>query len=344
MSTMRAVQVVGYHEGLKMAEVPAPVVTGPFDVVVRIGGAGVCRTDLHILEGQWAETSQVHLPYTIGHENAGWVHAVGTAVTNVQEGDKVILHPLITCGLCRACRSGDDVHCEQSKFPGIDTSGGYAEYLLTSARSVVKIDDSLEPADIAALADAGLTAYHAAAKAARRLTPRDTCVVIGAGGLGHIGIQVLTALTPARIIVVDRNPAALDLAKEIGAHEGVLADGTQVEQVLALTDGKGAEALIDFVGEGGATAQGVAMLRQAGDYYVVGYGENIEVPTIDIVSAEINIIGNLVGSYNDLQDLMALAARGAVTLHTQKYALDDFQQAISDLDAGKVRGRAILVP
>ncbi|MET0714082.1 MAG: zinc-binding dehydrogenase, partial [Mycetocola sp.] len=124
----------------------------------------------------------------------------------------------------------------------------------------------------------------------------------------------------------------------------VLADGSQVEQVLQLTGGKGAEALIDFVGEGGATAQGIAMLRRAGNHYVVGYGENINVPTIDIVSAEINIIGNLVGSYNDLQDLMALAARGAVTLHTQKYRLDDFHKAISDLNAGKVRGRAILVP
>ncbi len=344
MSTMRAVQVVGYNEALKMAEVPMPSATGPFDVVVRIGGAGVCRTDLHILEGQWAEKSQVHLPYTIGHENAGWVHEVGSAVTHVAPGDKVILHPLITCGLCRACRSGDDVHCEESQFPGIDTNGGYAEYLLTTARAVVRIDDSLEPADVAALADAGLTAYHAAAKAAKQLTARDTCVIIGAGGLGHIGIQVLRALTPARLVVVDRNEAALDLARDIGAHVGVLADGTQVEQVLALTDGKGAEALVDFVGEGGATAQGIAMLRRAGDYYVVGYGENIDVPTIDIVSAEINIIGNLVGSYNDLQDLMALAARGAVTLHTQKYALDDFQQAISDLDAGRVRGRAILVP
>ena len=344
MSSMRAVQVVGYHEKLKLAEVPMPVITGPFDVIVRIGGAGVCRTDLHILEGQWAEKSQVHLPYTIGHENAGWVHAVGSAVTTVGVGDKVILHPLVTCGLCRACRSGDDVHCEVSQFPGIDTNGGYAEYLLTSARSVVRIDDSLEPADVAALADAGLTAYHAAAKAAKRLTPRDTCVVIGAGGLGHIGIQVLRALTPARIVVVDRSAAALDLARDIGAHEGVLADGNQVERVLALTGGNGAEALVDFVGEGGATAQGIAMLRRAGDYYVVGYGENIDVPTIDIVSAEINIIGNLVGSYNDLQDLMALAARGAVTLHTQKYALDDFQQAIDDLDKGRVRGRAILVP
>ena len=116
------------------------------------------------------------LPYTIGHENAGWVHAVGSAVTNVKEGDKVILHPLITCGLCRACRSGDDVHCEQSKFPGIDTSGGYAEYLLTS-RPLRRQDRRLPgTADVAALADAGLTAYHAAAKAAKRLTPRDTCV------------------------------------------------------------------------------------------------------------------------------------------------------------------------
>ena len=145
MSTMRAVQVVGYHQNLEMKEVPVPTPTGPFDVVVKIGGAGVCRTDLHILEGQWAEKSQVQLPYTIGHENAGWVHAVGSAVTNVREGDKVIVHPLITCGLCRACRSGDDVHCEANAFPGIDTNGGYADYLKTSARSVVKIDDALEP-------------------------------------------------------------------------------------------------------------------------------------------------------------------------------------------------------
>ena len=287
---------------------------------MKIGGAGVCRTDLHILEGQWAEKiPDLQLPYTIGHENAGWVHAIGSAVTNVAEGDKVILHPLITCGLCRACRSGDDVHCEASAFPGIDTNGGYADYLKTSARSVVKIDDSLEPSDVAALADAGLTAYHAAAKAAKRLTPRDRCVVIGAGGLGHIGIQVLKALSPAELIVVDRNAEALKLAEAIGADHGVIADGSQVDQVLEMTGGNGAEVVVDFVGEGGATAQGVAMLRRAGDYHVVGYGENIDVPTIDIISTEINFIGNLVGSYNDLCDLMALAARGAVNLHTQKY-------------------------
>ncbi|MFJ3405050.1 NAD(P)-dependent alcohol dehydrogenase [Promicromonospora sp. NPDC090134] len=344
MSTMRAVQVVGYHQKLELTEVPVPEPVGPFDVVVRIGGAGVCRTDLHVLEGQWAQKSGVTLPYTIGHENAGWVHAVGSAVTNVAEGDKVIVHPLITCGLCRACRSGDDVHCAASAFPGIDTHGGYAEYLRTSARSVVRIDDGLEPADVAALADAGLTAYHAAAKAARRLTARDRCVVIGAGGLGHIGIQVLKALTPAELIVVDRNSDAVRLAVEIGADHGVVADGAHVEEVLAATGGSGAEVVVDFVGEGGATAEGLRMLREAGDYHVVGYGENIDVPTIDVISSEINIVGNLVGSYNDLCDLMVLAARGAVTLHTAKYALDDFQTAIDDLDAGRVRGRAILVP
>jgi len=341
---MRAVQVVGYHTKLQLTDIPEPKIHGPLDVIVKIGGAGVCRTDLHILEGQWAEKTGVALPYTIGHENAGWVHAVGDAVTNVKVGDKVILHPLITCGLCRACRFGDDVHCENSQFPGIDTDGGYAEYLRTTARSVVRIDDSLEPADVAALADAGLTAYHAAAKAARATRPGDVCVMIGAGGLGHIGIQVLKAISAATIVVVDRNPAAVRLAVEIGADHGIVADGTQVDAVLALTGGKGAEAVVDFVGEGGATAEGVAMLRRAGNYYVVGYGENIDVPTIDIISTEINVIGNLVGSYNDLQELMVLAAQGRVTLHTTKYPLADFQQAIDDLDAGRVRGRAILIP
>ncbi|WP_407442795.1 NAD(P)-dependent alcohol dehydrogenase [Rhodococcus sp. (in: high G+C Gram-positive bacteria)] len=341
---MKAVQVVGYHTKLQITEIPEPELEGPFDVIVRIGGAGVCRTDIHILEGQWAEKSGVELPYTIGHENAGWVHAVGEAVTNVAVGDKVILHPLITCGQCRACRSGDDVHCENSAFPGIDTNGGYAEFLRTTARSVVRIDDSLEPADVAALADAGLTAYHAVAKAARVLRPGDTCVMIGAGGLGHIGIQVLKAISAATLVVVDRNPDAVKLAAEIGADHAIVADGTHVQQVLDLTGGNGAEAVVDFVGEGGATEEGVAMLRRAGSYYVVGYGENIDVPTIDIISTEINFIGNLVGSYNDLQDLMVLAAQGKVGLHTTKYPLGDFQRAIDDLDAGRVRGRAILVP
>ncbi|GIZ39408.1 hypothetical protein CKM354_000279300 [Cercospora kikuchii] len=343
---MKAVKVVGYHQNLEMQDAPEPKIENPLDVIVKIGAAGVCRTDIHILEGQWEEKAGVQLPYTIGHENAGWIHAKGSSVTGLEVGDPVILHPLVTCGLCRACRFGDDVHCENSTFPGINVDGGYAEFLKTTARSVIKLDPKLQPADVAALADAGLTAYHAAAKAAKVLRPGEFCVIIGAGGLGHIGIQVMAAISGATLVVIDRNPDALALAKDIGADHVVQAkdDGSFVQQVLELTGGKGAEAVIDFVAEGGATSTGVKMLRRAGNYYVVGYGENINIPTIDIISTEINFIGNLVGSYNDLSELMVLAAQGKVKLHTQQYKLADFQQAIDDLSAGKVRGRAILVP
>jgi NAD+-dependent secondary alcohol dehydrogenase Adh1 len=341
---MKAVQLGTYEASPELVDVADPVITSPLDVIVKIGGAGVCRTDLHIIEGQWAEKTNVPLPYTLGHENAGWVSAVGSAVSNVAVGDAVILHPLVTCGLCRACRDGDDVHCASSSFPGIDSDGGYAEYLKTTARSTVKLDDSLQPADVAALADAGLTAYHAVAKAARTLRPGDKALVIGAGGLGHIGVQVLRALSSAELIVVDRNADALALAKNLGAEHTVLADGSQVEAVLDLTGGNGAEAVIDFVGEGGAIEDGVASLRRNGNYYVIGYGGSLNVPTIDIISTEINFIGNLVGSYNDLAELMVLAAQGKVTLHTSTYSLADFAKALNDLDRGNIRGRAILVP
>jgi NAD+-dependent secondary alcohol dehydrogenase Adh1 len=341
---MKAVQVTQYGKQPELADVPEPKLTDPFEVIVKIGAAGVCRTDLHIIEGQWQEKSGVTLPYTIGHENAGWVQEVGSAVKHVSAGDKVILHPLATCGLCRACRDGDDVHCANSAFPGIDSDGGYAELLKTSARSVIKLDESLEPADVAALADAGLTAYHAVRKAARGVRPGQRVVVIGAGGLGHIGIQVLTALTSAEVIVVDRSADALALATELGVDHVVQADGSQVEKVLELTGGDGAEVVLDFVGEGGAISDGVAMLRRAGSYYVIGYGGILSVPTIDIISTEINFIGNLVGSYNDLVELMVLAARGKVHLHTVTYPLDEYARALDDLDHGRVRGRAILIP
>src|SRR2546427_9148648 len=162
---MKAVRLAKYHEQPRVEEVAEPKVTGPHDVIVRIGGAGLCRTDLHIIEGQWAEKSGVKLPYTLGHENAGWVEEIGSAVSNVAVGDTVIVHPLITCGLCRACRAGNDMHCSNSAFPGINTDGGFATFLKTGARAVVKLDPSLAPKDVAALADAGLTAYHAVRKA-----------------------------------------------------------------------------------------------------------------------------------------------------------------------------------
>jgi NAD+-dependent secondary alcohol dehydrogenase Adh1 len=341
---MRAVRLHAYHQQPVVDEVPEPVIKGPLDVVVKVGGAGVCRTDLHIMEGQWAEAMGVDLPYTIGHENAGWVHEVGSAVTNVAVGDTVILHPTPTCGLCQACRAGKDMQCSDNSFPGLSHDGGMAEYLLTSARACVKLDPSTRPQDVAALADAGITAYHAVRKAIPLLYPGTTCALIGAGGLGHIGIQCLAALTATNIIVVDRNPEALALAKELGAHHTVVADGGQVDTVAELTDGAGADVVLDFVAEQGAEDDGFAMTRPAGSYYVIGYGGTLTIPTLDIISTERNIIGNIVGTYNDLAELMVLAQSGKVTLHTKTYPLDAAPEALRDLDAGLVRGRAILVP
>jgi NAD+-dependent secondary alcohol dehydrogenase Adh1 len=341
---MKAVRVHAYHKQPVVEDVPDPVVKGPLDVIVKIGGAGVCRTDLHILDGQWEAAMDPDLPYIIGHENAGWVQEIGSAVTNVKVGDTVILHPTPTCGLCRACRAGQDMHCANSSFPGLDSDGGMAEYLLTSARACVPLDPSTRPQDVAALADAGITAYHAVRKAIPLLYPGTTCVVIGAGGLGHIGVQCLAALTATRIIVVDRNPAALDLAATLGAAATVVADGNQIATVHELTGGAGAEVVLDFVAEEGAEQDGFAMTKPGGSYFVIGYGGTLHVPTLDIISTERNIIGNIVGTYNELAELMALAESGRVTLHTKTYPLADAVQAIADLDAGNVRGRAILIP
>ena len=234
---MKAVRLHAFHQMPVVDEVPEPALRGPLDVIVKIGGAGVCRTDLHIMEGQWDAAMHTPLPYILGHENAGWVHEVGSAVTNVAVGDTVILHPTPTCGLCHACRAGDDMHCINSEFPGLSRDGGMAEYLLTTARACIKLDPQTQPKDVAALADAGITAYHAVRKAIPLLYPGTTCVVIGAGGLGHIGIQCLAALTATKIIVVDRNPDALKLAEQLGAHHTVVADGGQVDAVKDLTGG-----------------------------------------------------------------------------------------------------------
>lgn len=317
------------------------------DVIVRLGGAGVCRTDLHIIEGVWRPHMDPDgnslLPLIMGHENAGWIEDIGKGVDGLKKGDPVIVHPKITCGTCLASRRGHDMHGDGS-FPGLDSNGGYAEAVRTSARNIVKLPKQLPPKEVAPYADAGLTAYRAAKKATRHLLPGEFCVIIGAGGLGHIGIQCVKAMCAAEIIVVDRSDLSLELAKKSGADRLVKADGNEVEGVLALTDGKGAEAVIDFVGEKGTSAKGLAMTRPMGSYYIVGYGEDIKIPAVDLVITERNIVGNLVGTWAELTELMALADRGLVHLATQEYSLKDANKALHDLNSGKVRGRAVLVP
>lgn len=340
---MKAARLHDFHEPLVLDTVPDPSIQDPHDVIVRIGGAGLCRTDLHIIEGIWQDKVNVALPYTLGHENAGWVEEVGSAVKSVRPGDPVILHPLITCGVCAGCRSGEDMYCEENQFPGLTTDGGFAEYLRTSERALIKLPDGVDPKEVAPFADAGITAYRAAKKAARQLRPDARVVVIGAGGLGHIAVQCLRHLTSTEIIVVDKREQALELSRKLGADRTVLANGETVEKVQELTRG-GADAVVDFVGEGEAVRQAIEMLRKGGTYYVVGYGGAIQLPTIDVIFNEISIVGNLVGNHRELSELMHLAAQGKVTLETRQYPLSDVNQAIEDLEHGRINGRAVLVP
>jgi NAD+-dependent secondary alcohol dehydrogenase Adh1 len=342
---VKAVRLHSYGAHPTLDDVPEPQILGPWDVLVDVGAAGLCRTDLHIIEGQWDPIQHPQLPYTLGHENAGWVRACGSAVHNVAPGDTVIMHPLTSCGLCPACRAGQDSHCENATFPGINVNGGMAELLLTNARAVVKLDPSLQPRDIAALADAGLTAYHAVRKAAPLLFPGSHAIVIGSGGLGHIGVQSLAAITGAEITVVDRSEAALELAGQIGAHHTVHATSdTDVERAIAEITGGGAHVVFDFVGERGAELLAPRLLRNRGSHYVIGYGGAVNLPTIEIISREINVIGNLVGTYTDLVELMTLTAQGKVRLHTAVYPLEAVGDAIADLESGRLVGRGILVP
>lgn len=344
---MKAARLHEYAARLTLDDVPQPTVQGPHDVVVRIGGAGVCRTDLHVIEQVWRDVQDADgslLPYTLGHENAGWVEEVGSAVTTVVPGDPVILHPLVTCGVCAGCRRGEDMYCSNGRFPGLSSDGGFAEYLLSNERALIKLDPSLEPAAVAPLADAGITAFRAVKKAVPHLQAGTKTVVIGAGGLGHIAIQALKALSPTEVIVVDTSVAALDLAREVGADLVVDANDDPVTAVRDLAGGDGVHAVIDFVAEHGTTAQGPNMLRQGGTYYVVGYGGRVDLPALQVIFSEISVVGSLVGNYTELSELMALAAAKKVTLHAQTYALSEVNEALDDLHHGRVRGRAVLVP
>jgi len=331
---------------LKLEDVPEPAINAPDEVIVRVGAAGLCRTDLHIIEGVWRgamDSDGALLPYIMGHENAGWVEEVGSGVTSVKPGDAVICHPLRSCGVCLDCRRGEDMYCESSVFPGLGADGGFAERFLTNERALIKLNENITPVQVAPLADAGITAYRVAKRAAKKLNPGSYCVLLGVGGLGHIALQCLHALCGTRTIAIDQSEAARNLSKELGAHH-VLAGGPNiVEEVNDLTRG-GAHAVIDFVGELGAEQLCWQMLRQGGVHFIVGYGGKIEVPTVHMILNEISIEGSLVGNYTELVELMELNAEGRVTLHAQEYSLDNINAAIDDFKNRRVVGRGVIVP
>jgi len=341
---MKAIRVHAYGQPPQVDDVPEPEASGPDDVVVRIDGAGLCRTDLHIIDGWFADAIPADLPLVLGHENAGWVHAVGPAVEHLAVGDPVICHQNHTCGVCSPCRAGDDMRCARGpNIPGLMCAGGMAELFKTSARATVKLGADARPAELAALADAGLTAYHAVKKAIPALDPGSFAVAVGAGGLGHIGIQGLKAMTSAQVVAVDTSEDALKLALDCGADHVVTADGQQAPQVRDLT-GRGADAVFDFIGEDSTIGDSVTMLRPGGTYYLVGYGGTVTLPTVPLVLGEITIAANLIGTYPDLAGLVALADQGKVVLHAARYPLAAASDAIDDLRHGRIRGRAILIP
>ncbi len=343
---MKAARLHDYNKPLSLDEVDYPRITDPYDIIVRIKGAGVCRTDLHIQEGIWKDVFKPKLPFTLGHENVGVIEEVGSAVNWLSRGDQVILHPYITCRHCRACRAGNDMHCPYGRFPGLDgTDGGYAEFLKTSAYSAVRVPGNVDLVPMAPLADAGLTAYHAVKKISPYLYPGSTVAVIGVGGLGHIAVQVLKAMTPARVIAIDISEERIKFAREIGADEGVLAgkDGG-VSEVLRLTENVGVDVVIDFVGEHSTPESSLRMIRKGGIYSIVGYGGEFRNTTLDFISREIMVIGNLVGTYNELVELVELYSRGKIKLKVQTFPLSKANDALEMLRNGKIIGRAVLIP
>jgi NAD+-dependent secondary alcohol dehydrogenase Adh1 len=319
---------------LTLMDVPAPRVEGPLDVVVRIAAAGVCRTDLHLLTGQMVS----QLPLILGHENAGWVHEIGSQVTSVAVGDSVLCYPFVAKGLSVPERSGLDTEAPDRQTPGITVDGGYAEYLRTNERSMVVVPAHADLASLTTLTDAGLAAYRACKRAATLLRPGDTAVVIGIGGLGHLAVQILKALSPARVIAVDTKPEALDLAMECGAHEAVAP--IDLKRVL---DG-GARAVLDLVGADTTSNLGISALEFGGTYLAIGIGGSVTLPLADLVEGEKHIEGVFVGTYTDLLEVTELAVSGLVSPRIVRYPLEAANDALDALANGRILGRAVLEP
>ena len=312
-------------------------------MLIRIEGAGVCATDLHAIDGEM-EPAGVTLPLVLGHENAGRVAAVGELVSTVAVGDPVLVFPPHSCGLCVACRRGIDMHCDQHQFTGLTVDGGFAEYVVVAERSVVKLPSSTNPVDVAPYADAGVTAYHAIRRVAHLAVPGATAVVIGIGGVGHVGLQLLKELgSGALMVAVDPNPLRRALAASLNA-DAVLDSVEVVDAVRDLTDGRGADLVIDFVGTQQTHEDATGMLAKGGTYSIVGFGGMVTVPSAAMVGNEQAIVANLVGTWVDLWEVMQLHARGKLILKTETHRLEDVNDVLAKLREGEVTGRAVLSP
>jgi NAD+-dependent secondary alcohol dehydrogenase Adh1 len=339
---VKAALMHAYHQPLEFVERPKPEPSHPTDVVIRIGGAGVCATDLHAIEGLM-EPAGVSLPRVLGHENAGWVEEVGAGVTTVAKGDAVLVFPPHSCGLCVPCRRGVDMLCIHHEFTGLTVDGGFADYVLVPERSLLALPAGIEPAAVAPHADAGLTAYHAVRRLAHLITPGSTAVVVGVGGVGHIALQLIHELGASATVAVDTDSRRRRLAAELGAGE-VLDGSGSVAAVRELTDGRGADVVFDFVGTDQSHADCMAMLARGGTYSIIGFGGMLTAPSAVMVGGEQAVTGNLVGTWLDLWEVMQLHAAGRLVLKTETHPLESVNDVLAKLRDGEVTGRAVLVP
>jgi alcohol dehydrogenase, propanol-preferring len=343
---VEAVRLLEWAAGPKLVEVDEPT-PGPGEVVVRVAGAGVCHSDLHLLDAS-AGQLPFRPPFTLGHEIAGWVSRVGAGVDDVAVGEAVAVYGPAGCGACPRCARGAENYCDRradvgSAGLGLGRDGGMAgEVLVPSTRLLVPLGE-LDPRTAAPLTDAALTPYHAIARCRRHLDEGSLAVVIGVGGLGHVAVQLLKTLTQCDIVAVDTRTAALDLAVRAGADHVTGPD--QSERVIrAASQGRGADVVFDFVGASATLALAVEVLRTDGELAIVGSGGG----QLTLAKPARLPFGTTVslpfwGTRGELADVVALAQRG-LHVETTQFRLDEAERVFEELRAGALVGRAVLVP
>src|SRR3954467_15589719 len=342
---MQAVQLTAWQSPAQLREVPVPE-PGPGELRLRVRGAGLCHSDLHLMH--WpAGAMPYELPFTLGHEVAGTVDALGAGTDGLDLGESVLVYGPWGCGRCPACCRGAEHLCEDRRMrgrgAGLGRDGGLAEYMIVpSPRLTVPIGD-LDPAAAAPLADAGLTPYHAIRRALP-LAPGAGVVVIGVGGLGHMAVQILRALTACRIVAIDRRPAALEAAAGAGAAVTLPADGLTPEDVRRAAGGRGAALVLDFVGVDATLELAAGAVAAGGHVSIVGVGGGTFPMRFGAVPWETPVIFSNWGSRAELAEVGELARAGAIELEIERVALEDVPAAYERLEAGDVRGRVVAVP
>jgi propanol-preferring alcohol dehydrogenase len=348
---MRALRLTEWKSEPVLEERPVPE-PGPGEVLVQVGAAGACHSDLHLMHEFEPGTVPWSPPFTLGHENAGWVHTLGQGVTGVAVGQAVAVVGAWGCGTCEHCMDGWETYCERPDLApvpggggGLGLDGGMAEFLLVpAARHLVPIPDGLDVVDAAPLTDAALTPYHAVRRSLGKLRPGSTAVVIGVGGLGHLGVQVLKAITAARVIAVDSRDSARVSAMEHGADLALDPGPETVTRIREATGGRGADVVIDFVGSDDTLATAAACVRQMGDVTIVGIGGGTLPVSFFALPYEASVQTTYWGNRRELVAVLDLASRGLLRADTTIYPLEEAVRAYDDLAHGRVTGRAVVVP